>query len=149
MTVKDLEKELKGAGEVKESANFIAPDGALIAKSTLVHNLLHIPYFVMKLDNHREFNVMSEKSFSLRNQKFTLNGAEKRVYDACKNLNMRDQKAIEISRFLSELENEVCTNEHNTVTKDAWGQNDILILLREVIATKAQTIKEEKEILEQ
>jgi len=74
MTVKELEKEFKVTGEVKESAHFIAPDGALIAKSTLVHHLLHIPYFVMKLDNHREFNVMSEKSFSLRNQKFTLTG---------------------------------------------------------------------------
>jgi len=44
----------------------------------------------MKLDGHREFNVMSEKSFSLRNQKFTLSGRDKKVYDACKSLNMRD-----------------------------------------------------------
>jgi hypothetical protein len=33
--------------------------------------------------------------------------------------------------------------------KDAWTQNEILILLREVLAEKAQTVKEEKEILEQ
>jgi hypothetical protein len=67
MTVNQLESELKAAGEAKESASFIAPDGALIAKTTKMQHLLHIPYFVMKLDGHREFNVMSEKSFSLRN----------------------------------------------------------------------------------
>jgi hypothetical protein len=44
---------------------------------------------------------MSEKSFSLRNNKFRLNPSEKVVYDSCKHLNMRDQKAIEISKFLS------------------------------------------------
>jgi hypothetical protein len=55
----------------------------------------------MKVDDNREYNVMSEKSFSLRNQKFTLDAAEKAVYDECKSLNMRDQKAIELTRFLS------------------------------------------------
>lgn len=81
MTVNDLEKKL--------SARLTAPDGALIARSTRVHQLLHIPYFVVK-QGHSEYNVLSEKSFSLRNQKFTLNGQEKRVFDACKELNMRD-----------------------------------------------------------
>ena len=90
MTVRELERGLKSAGEAKESANFIAPDGALISKGTTMHHLLHLPYFVMKLDGHREFNVMSEKSFSLRNQKFTLSAPEKRVYDTCKELIMRD-----------------------------------------------------------
>ena len=62
---------------------------------------------MLKLDNHREFNVMSEKSFSLRNQKFTLNSTEKCVYDNCKQLEMRDQKAVEIARFLSSFQKEV------------------------------------------
>jgi hypothetical protein len=44
----------------------------------------------MKVDDTREFNVMSEKSFSLRNQKFTLNASEKALYDECKDLKMRD-----------------------------------------------------------
>ncbi len=73
ITVSDVEKELKRNGDVKKEASFIAPDGAFIAKTTKIHHLLHIPYFVMKIDGHREYNVMSEKSFSLRNQKFTLN----------------------------------------------------------------------------
>jgi hypothetical protein len=90
MTVSELERKLKEAGEAKESANFIAPDGALISKATKIQHLLHIPYFVMKLDGHREYNIMSEKSFSLRNQKFTLSGEDKKVYDACKQLKMRD-----------------------------------------------------------
>jgi len=34
MTVKELETELIAAGEAKESAAFIAPDGALISKTT-------------------------------------------------------------------------------------------------------------------
>ena len=67
MTVNQLEAKLRSIGEAKESASFIAPDGALISKSTKVHYLLHIPYFVLKLDNYKEFNVMSAKSFSLRN----------------------------------------------------------------------------------
>lgn len=70
-----------------------------------MRHILHVPYFILRVDDNREFNVMSEKSFSLRNQKFTLNAAEKSVYDDCKELNMRDQKAIEISRFLSRFEN--------------------------------------------
>ena len=86
---------------MKTEASFIAPDGAFIAKSTLVHHLLHIPYFVMKIDGHREINVMSEKSFSLRNQKFTLNASEKRMFEACRQLNIRDHNGVELSRFAS------------------------------------------------
>ncbi|TNV77198.1 hypothetical protein FGO68_gene14361 [Halteria grandinella] len=56
---------------------------------------------------------------------------------------MRDQKAVEISRFVSQFEHELLSE------KDAWTQNEILILLREVLAEKAQGVKEEKEILEQ
>jgi len=44
----------------------------------------------MKIDNTREYNIMSEKSFSLRNKKFTLSAEEKAIYDKCKELNMRD-----------------------------------------------------------
>jgi hypothetical protein len=55
----------------------------------------------MKIDGHREFNVMSEKSFSLRNQKFTLNAQEKRMFEACRQLNIRDQNGVELSRFAS------------------------------------------------
>ena len=68
-----------------------------------MHYLLHIPYFVMKIDETREYNIMSEKSFSLRNKKFTLNAEEKAVYDQCKELSMRDQKALEVSRFVSQF----------------------------------------------
>lgn len=89
--------------EASRDITFTAPDGALLAKSTKMIQILHIPYFVMKLDDHREYNVMSEKSFSLRNTKFTLNQTEKVIYDSCKNMNMRDQKAIEISKFLSKF----------------------------------------------
>lgn len=134
--MRDLEHKLKNQGVAKESATFIAPDGALISKSTMIRHLLHIPYFVMKIDGHREYNVMSEKSFSLRNQKFTLNGQEKQVYDACKELNMRDEKAVEVSKFLSKLEEELLEESVNS-KKDLWSQNEILILLREVLAEKA------------
>jgi hypothetical protein len=56
---------------------------------------------------------------------------------------------VEISRFVSQFEHELL-NEHTTggAKKDAWTQNEILILLREVLAEKAQGVKEEKEILE-
>lgn len=40
MTVRELEQQLKAVGEAKESASFIAPDGALIAKSTKMQQLL-------------------------------------------------------------------------------------------------------------
>jgi hypothetical protein len=48
--------------------------------------------------------VISEKSFSLRNQKFTLKPQEKLVFDNCKDIGMRDNKALEISRFASLFE---------------------------------------------
>jgi len=35
------------------------------------------------------------------------------------------------------------------VKKNAWTQNEILILIREVLAEKASSAKEEREILEQ
>jgi len=82
--LRDVEKQLLQNQEARSSVSFVAPDGALISKSSTVHHLLHLPYFVLKIDAHREFNVMSAKSFSLRNQKFTLDASEKRVYDGCK-----------------------------------------------------------------
>lgn len=65
--LRDIEKQLLQNQEAHSSVSFVAPDGALISKSTTVHHLLHLPYFVLKIDAHREFNVMSAKSFSLRN----------------------------------------------------------------------------------
>ena len=65
--LRDIEKQLLQNQEAYSSVSFVAPDGALISKSTTVHHLLHLPYFVLKIDAHREFNVMSAKSFSLRN----------------------------------------------------------------------------------
>lgn len=106
-----------------------------------IAHLLHIPYFVMKLDNLREINVMSEKSFSLRNKKFTLSAEEKQIFDSCKDLNMRDQKALEISRFTSTFEQQIAQ-------KEEWSQNEIIIMIREVLAQKARTAREEKEVLE-
>ena len=90
MTLNDLEKKLKQFGEVKDTVSFIAPDGAFIAKGSKIHHILHVPYIVMKIDGVKEYNILSEKSFSLRNIKFTLNSAEKVVYDTCKDLGMRD-----------------------------------------------------------
>ena len=81
MSLIDFESQLKQAGEIKDTAKFYAPDGAAIAKTSKLHYLLHIPYFILKIDNSREYNVLSEKSFSLRNKKFTLSAEEKAVYD--------------------------------------------------------------------
>lgn len=81
LQLSELESKLKQVGEVKNDIKFYAPDGALIAKTSKLHYLLHIPYFVMKLDGLREYNVISEKSFSVRNKKFTLSPEEKAVYD--------------------------------------------------------------------
>jgi hypothetical protein len=67
MTLNDLERKLKQNGEIKKEALFYAPDGSFIAKQTSFKHLLHIPYFIMKLDGVREYNILSEKSFSLRN----------------------------------------------------------------------------------
>lgn len=67
MTLNDLESRLKQHGEVKDCAQFYAPDGALISKQTPFGHLVHIPYFVMRLDGFREYNILSEKSFSFRN----------------------------------------------------------------------------------
>ena len=141
LTLRDLESSLKRAGEIQKEATFYAPDGASIAKVSKIQQLLHIPYFVMKLDNLREFNVMSEKSFSLRNKKFTLTAEEKQIFDSCKELHMRDQKALEISRFTSTFEQQIAQ-------KEEWSQNEIIIMIREVLAQKARTAREEKEVLE-
>lgn len=103
MTVTDLEMKLKYTNQAKKSVSLFAPDGASISKGTSLQHLLHIPYFVLKIDDLKEFNVLSEKSFSLRNQKFTLNAAEKVIFDDCKELGMRDRKAVEISRFMSKF----------------------------------------------
>lgn len=112
---------MKETRQANKIVNFYSPEGSLIAKSTKVHHLLHIPYFVMKIDNITEYNIMSEKSFSLRNQKFTLNPDEKMVYDNCKEIGMRDNKALAISRFLSSFEKEIAA-------KTEWNQNELLIV---------------------
>ena len=150
-SLRDIEKQLLTNREAQNSVTFIAPDGAFISKSTSVHHLLHLPYFVLKIDSHREFNVMSAKSFSLRNQKFTLNANEKLVFDGCKSvLNMRDQNAVECARFVSQFQEELLGDqkEGGVGNKKEWTQNEVMILAREVLAEKASSAKEEKEILE-
>jgi len=59
----------------------------------------------MKIDGTKEFNILSEKSFSLHNEKFNLTPHEKIVYDHCKqNIGMKDAKAIELSKFASSFQ---------------------------------------------
>ena len=77
-------------GQATKEVDFYSPDGSMIAKSTQFLHLFHIPYFIMKIDNLSEYNVMSEKSFSLGNQKFNLGPKEKVIFDECKELGMRD-----------------------------------------------------------
>jgi len=55
---------------------------------------------------------------------------------------MRDQKALEMARFVSKFQQQI-------QEKPVWNQNEILIMMREVLAQKARTVREEKEILEQ
>lgn len=54
---------------------------------------------------------------------------------------MRDNKALEFSRFAGQFEKEIAQ-------KNEWTQNELLIIIREVLANKASTIREEKDILE-
>lgn len=87
----------------------------------------------------------------MRNQKFTLNASEKRVYDGCKNeLNIREQNAVEMARFVSQFQKELLGDqkEGGVGEKREWTQNEVMILAREVLAEKAATAKEEREILE-
>jgi len=63
------------------------------------------------------------------------------VYDNCKEIGMKDNKALEISRFTSAFE-------HALSSKKEWTQDELLILIRDVLARKAGHIKEEKDILE-
>ena len=53
---------------------------------------------------------------------------------------MRDDKAVELSQFVSALS-------HELSKAPEWSQNELLILIREVLALKAKTVKEEKDIL--
>ena len=59
---------------------------------------------------------------------------------------MRDQNAVEVARFLSQFEKELIDDFGET--KKEWTQNEVMILAREVIAEKAASAKEEREILE-
>ena len=59
------------------------------------------PYFTLKIDEEREYNIICEKSFSYKNYKFRISEKEKPIYDRCKSLGMKDLKAIELSRFIN------------------------------------------------
>jgi len=63
---------------------------------------------------------------------------------------MREQNAVEVARFVSQLEGELLGDiQHGGVgNKKEWTQNEVMILAREVLAEKASSAKEEREILE-
>ena len=63
---------------------------------------------------------------------------------------MREQNAVEVARFVSQLEGELLGDiQHGGVgNKKEWSQNEVMILAREVLAEKASSAKEEREILE-
>ena len=63
------------------------------------------PYFILKISDQKEYNVLSERSFSYKNYKFYLDEQEMGIYNNCKNIGMRDQKAIEITRFIQNFYN--------------------------------------------
>ena len=45
-------------GESKKGIKFFAPDGAFISKSTSFAHIMHIPYFVMKIDGEMVKNTI-------------------------------------------------------------------------------------------
>lgn len=54
---------------------------------------------------------------------------------------MRDSKALEIARFVSSFEKDISQ-------KSEWDKNELLIVIRDVLARKAGTTREERIILE-
>lgn len=81
---------MKRNGEVKKEAKFIYSNGEEIDKDTLIDSLLMEPYFILKIDGEKEYNILSERSFSYKNYKFYLDDQEKGIYENCKNIGMRD-----------------------------------------------------------
>lgn len=63
---------------------------------------------------------------------------------------MREQNAVECARFVSQFEEELLGDqkEGGVGNKKEWVQNEVMILAREVLAEKASSAKEEREILE-
>jgi len=90
MTLSDLERELKANRDAKRTVEFLAEDGVPVAKSTILGNLLDLPHFLVKIDGAREYNFISEKSFSFKNTKMSMNASEKGIFDHLKEFPMRD-----------------------------------------------------------
>ena len=74
MSLRELENQLKQNQDATSKVDFLAQDGIPVAKSTTLQHLLDLPHFLVKIDGTREYNFISEKSFSYRNSKFTMSG---------------------------------------------------------------------------
>ena len=90
MSLREFERQLKQNRDASSHVDFLAQDGIEVAKSTALSHLLDLPHFLVKIDGTREFNFISEKSFSYKNSKFTMNSQQKAIYDHLKELSMRD-----------------------------------------------------------
>lgn len=90
MSLSDFEKELKNNGDAKKRVEFVANDGIQFSKTTKIQHVLSLPYFLVRVDGNREYNFMSEKSFSFKNSKLTMNSDQKNLYDTLKDFDMRD-----------------------------------------------------------
>jgi len=86
--------------------------------------------------------VLSEKSFSLHNEKLTFTPHEKIVYDYCKKeVGMKDAKAVILSKFVSTLQQEL-------LQKPTWSQEHLIVTIREILARQAAGVRFEREAVE-
>ena len=75
---------MKSGGDAKQKVQFISSRGQVFSEDTAVQELINQPYFVLKIDDLKEFNVICEKSFSYKNYKFNISVQEKPIYDNIK-----------------------------------------------------------------
>ena len=58
-TLGQIEQEMIISGQVKNRVEFFAPDGCAYARSTQVEDMLHFPFFRMRVDNLSEYHCIS------------------------------------------------------------------------------------------
>ena len=113
-----------------------------MAGSTQSDVLLTLPYFKIRVNDEREYIVISEKSFSFKNNKFELEGNTKLYYDYCKDLDMSDEDAVILSKFASEMLEGV-------QDQAGWSKEEFVRLSCNVLVNEANVTNSEKKVLDQ
>mmetsp|Transcript_37544 Transcript_37544/g.49378 ORF Transcript_37544/g.49378 Transcript_37544/m.49378 type:complete len:181 (+) Transcript_37544:309-851(+) len=133
---------MRSEGMVRAKAEFFSPDGCRYSKSSLIKEILQLPFFRIKVDGTHEYHVHNSRAFNTALSVSKPN--ERELIDKIRqDYNVDKLKARTSSQLLGDIIDQL----QKSPAAKTYTHKDISEMLRQAIAKQSLTSNSERESL--